>query len=188
MAKNTENVLIKGLSGTVGKLITFRQRAGKTIVGKSRRKNAGPLSDKALAVQARFKSSLGYAKIAVKDPATKQLYKAAAAADQSAFNLAFRDAYMIPNVESIDASNYHGAAGERITIRATDDFKVTNVTVSIHNPSGTLIEEGNASVETNGADWVYHSTQNLATPAGSKISAQAKDLPGNIGSLEITLK
>jgi hypothetical protein len=187
MAKNTENVLIKGLSGTVGKLITFRQRAGKTIVGKSRRKNAGPLSDKALAVQARFKSSLGYAKIAVKDPAIKQLYEAVTGADQSAFNLAFRDAFLVPKVESIDASNYRGAAGERITIRATDDFKVISVMVSILDTLGNLIEAGDASVEPNGADWVYHSTQKLPAITGSKISALAKDLPGNNGTLEIIL-
>src|SRR3974390_1474980 len=132
MARNADNVLTRGLSGSVGKLLTFRQRSGKTIVGKVRRKSSGLPTEKAQAVMTRFKSSIGYAKIAIKDPGTKHLYKAVTSPDQSAFNLAFRDAFMVPKVEKIDTTNYHGAAGERITIRATDDFKVTGVTVSIH--------------------------------------------------------
>jgi hypothetical protein len=187
MARAIDNVVIKGFSGSVGKQITFYQRAGKTIVGKARRKSAVAPSEKAIAVRTRFSASIGYAKIAMKDPATKSLYKAVAAPDQSAFNLAFRDAFLVPKVDSIDASNYHGQAGERITIQASDDFKVTGVTVSIHDPSGKLIEEGSASIDPNGADWVFVSTQNLATITGSKITGRAKDMPGNSGSMEIVL-
>jgi hypothetical protein len=187
MAQAVDNVIIKGFSGTVGKQITFSQRAGKTIVGKSRRKSTLPASEKAIAVRARFSASISYAKTAMKDPATKSLYKAVAAPDQSAFNLALRDAFLAPKVENIDASNYHGQAGERITIQATDDFKVTGVTVSIHDPSGNLIEGGTASPDQNGSDWIYFATQNLVSVNGSKITAQAKDLPGNSGSLEISL-
>ena len=187
MAKAIDNVVIRGFSGSVGKQITFYQRAGKTIIGKARRKSSVPPSEKSIAVRTRFSASIGYAKIAMKDPATKSLYKAVAAPDQSAFNLAFRDAFLAPRVDSIDASNYHGQAGERITIQATDDFKVTGVTVSISDPSGKLVEEGPASVDPNGANWIYQSTQNLASIPGSKITALAKDLPGNSGSFEIML-
>jgi hypothetical protein len=187
MAKAIDNVIIKGFSGTVGKQITFSQRAGKTIVGKSRRKSSLPASEKSLAVRTRFTASIAYAKIAMKDPATKSLYKAVAAPDQSAFNLALRDAFLTPKVDQIDTSNYHGQAGERITIQATDDFKVTNVTVSIHDSAGNLIETGAASVDPNGAFWVYQTTQHLSSITGSKIKAEAKDMPGNTGSLEIKL-
>jgi len=187
MAQAKDNIITKGLSGTVAKTITFRQRAGKTIVGKARRGNSGLPTDKALAVRARFTASIAYGKIAIKDPATKALYKAAAGPDQSAFNVAFRDAFTPPKVESIDASAYHGIVGDTLTIRATDDFKVTGVTVSIRDVVGALIEQGTATVQQNGADWMYKSTQSNATIAGSKITALAKDLPGNSGSLEITL-
>ena len=35
MAKQTNNVVTHGLSGKVGDLLVFRQRAGKTVVGKA---------------------------------------------------------------------------------------------------------------------------------------------------------
>ncbi len=187
MAQAINNIITQGFSGTLGKTITFRQRAGKTIVGKVRRKNSGLPSEKTLAVRARFAASIAYARIAIKDPTTKALYKAATGPDQSASNLAFRDAFVPPKVENIDASAYHGAVGDTLTIRATDDFKVVGVTVLIHDSAGALIEQGPATVFANGADWVYSSTQSNATVAGSKITALAKDLPGNSGSMEITL-
>lgn len=186
MPKSIGNIIVRGFSGVLDDIVMFRQRAGKTIVCKVPLKSTKERSEKMLAVSARFKSSIEYAKRAIKDKATKALYQAAAAPDQSAYNIACRDAFISPKVEAIDASAYHGIVGDTLTIIATDDFKVTDVSVSIHDASGALVEQGIAVVQENG-DWVYHSTQSSATIAGSKITAVAKDLPGNTGSMEITL-
>ena len=35
MAKQTNNVITHGLSGKVGDLLVFRQRAGKTVIAKA---------------------------------------------------------------------------------------------------------------------------------------------------------
>ncbi len=53
--------------------------------------------------------------------------------------------------------------------------------------NGTLLEYGNAVQQINGIDWTYTTTQANAVPTGSKISAIATDVPGNTGTLEVTL-
>jgi len=187
MAESKENILTKGFSGTVARLLTFRQKAGKTVVAKLRRPSSVPPTDKMVAVRDKFQSSIAYAKGAIKDPAVKALYQAVAKPGESAFNVAVADAFKAPKVESIKTDNYHGAAGDTITVKATDDFKVTGVTVSILNAAGDLIEEGNAVMQINETDWLYTTTQANAAVAGSKITAAATDMPGNSTSLVVNL-
>jgi hypothetical protein len=147
MAQNQENPLLLGTSGTIAKMITYRQLAGKTIISKKRRKNSAPATETQLSIQERFKKAVAWAKGAIKDPAVKAKYKAKAAPGQSAFNVATVDAYNPPEVESIQTANYHGAVGDTITVKATDDFAVTGLTVSIVNAAGDPIESGNAVMQ-----------------------------------------
>jgi hypothetical protein len=186
MAEAKDNLVTKGFSGTIGRQLTFRIRGGKTIVSKLLIPNGAPPSEKAAAVRAKFQSSSLYAKKAIKDPATKALYKAAATGGQSAFNLALGDAFKAPVISKIITDNYHGAVGNTLLVDASDDFKVTGVVVSIHNAAGDLIETGNAVIQEN-EDWLYTATQVNAALAGSKITAVASDLPGNNTSFTVTL-
>ncbi len=186
MAVTKDNIVTKGFSGTIGRQLTFRVRAGKTIVSKLLIPNGAPPSEKAAAVRAKFLSSSLYAKKAIKDPATKALYKAAATGGQTAFNLALADAFKAPVIAKIITDNYHGAVGDKVLVDASDDFKVTGVVVSIHNAAGDLVETGNAVIQEN-EDWLYTSTQVNAAVAGSKITAVASDLPGNSTSFSVNL-
>jgi hypothetical protein len=77
--------------------------------------------------------------------------------------------------------------GSTIIIRAVDDFRVTGVQMQIYAASGTLLEKGNAVQQTNGLDWTYTATLANATLTGSKINAIATDVPGNTGTLAVTL-
>jgi hypothetical protein len=181
-----DNYVTSGASGNVGTLWSFRQRAGKTILAKQRGANSKPPNEKGLALQARFKTSLVYARQAMRDPAVKAVYAAAAPRGVSAFNVALGDAASSPVVSLIDSSSYHGAVGETLMIEATDNFKVTGVVVTIDNAAGSLIETGNAVLQDN-KNWLYTSTVANAALAGSKITAVASDLPGNTGTLSVTL-
>ena len=187
MAQSKENVLTKGLSGTIGDLLTFRQRFGKTIVGKRVGPSTFPPTAKATAVRVKFKRCSAYAKAAARDPVTGPQYKALAGEGITAYNLALADAYHAPEVMGIDAINYHGRLSDTITVRAKDDFKVVSVLVSIYNVEGSLIEQGYALQQGNELDWLYCATRENTTLTGSKIKAIVKDLPGNIGSLEIAI-
>ena len=90
-------------------------------------------------------------------------------------------------LKSINKDSYHGAVGDTITIDATYDFKVATVSISIHNAAGALVEQGDAVLPVDKPDWLYTATQANPALAGSKITATATDLPGNTGSLEVTL-
>jgi hypothetical protein len=75
-----------------------------------------------------------------------------------------------------------------VLIRATDNFKVARVAVSIFNPLGILIEQGEAVAdENNFGEWVYYTKQKNVEKKGSQITAEATDLPGNTGLLSILL-
>ncbi len=187
MAEAKDNIVTKGFSGTIDRTLTFRQRAGKTFVGKLRRASSLAASEKMLAVRAKFATSIDYATKAIKVAETKALYQAGAKAGQSAFNVAVADAFNAPEIGDISTTGYHGAVGDEITVRATDDFKVAAVTVSIHNAAGDLLEQGAAVMQESTIDWLYKATAANTAVAGSKITAVASDLPGNNTSKEVTL-
>jgi len=187
MAISNDNYVIQGLSGTVGKLLTFRQRGQKTVVQKYRRTTNIPPTEKLKSVRASFASCIAYAKTVVKNPAVKAIYQAAAKDGQTAFNVATSDALNPPELTSINTSGYLGLPGDTIEIQATDDFKVAEVVVSIHGPTGELLEQGNAVQDPNTGDWLFKATKENSKLTGSTITASAKDLPGNNGSLSVIM-
>jgi hypothetical protein len=187
MAQNQENLLLRGTSGTIADMITYRQRAGKTIISKKRGKSSVPATDTQLGIQEQFRKAVAWAKGAIKDPVVKAMYRAKAALGQSAFNMATADAYNPPKVDGIRTDGYHGAVGDTITVKATDDFAITGLRVSIVDAAGDPVESGDAVLQINETDWLYTATKANAALAGSKITAVATDGPGNSTAFRVTL-
>jgi len=180
MAKSKNNVITHGLSGKIGDMLVFTQRAGKTIVGKIPDRSTVAPSDKQQKVNKKFQEAIIYAKAAIQDPATKAAYAAAAKGGQNAFNVAVADLFNAPDIESIDLSGYTGKVGDKIMILATDDFKVTAVSVEIYNADGSLVEKGPAVADAAGNHFTYTATTVNAALTGDKIVIKASDLPGNL--------
>lgn len=191
MGQYSGNDATFGLSGKVGKMFSYRQRNGETVVGrkpsKSKRTKKRKATADQIAVRLRFKEGTVYAKNAMVDAALKAQYEPSAINGITIYNLAVADYFTAPVVNSINKDAYQGAIGDKITIRATDDFKVVGVKVVLTNADGSLLEQGEAMLLANGLDWQYTATQANAILAGTKIKATANDLPGNTGVLEITL-
>jgi hypothetical protein len=188
MAKVNDNVLMKGVSGTIGGQLTFRQIGGKTFVSKYQRPPSVAATEKKVAVQTKFGMATAYGRRVVRDPELKALYQAVVKCGQRAFNIAVIDAMQAPVVESIQGENYHGHIGNPIIVRATDDFKVAAVVVSVYNQAGNLIEGGNAILQDNeGMNWLYIAQRENTEYNGSTVKAVATDLPGNMASLSIEL-
>lgn len=188
MAKS-DNMLLKESSGSMGKIMTItRKKSGTIQLGKHRGSNTAPATEKQLEVQRQFKKAIVYGRAVLNDPDLKAMYQAAAKKDQSAFNVAVRDAAIAPEISNIDTDLYTGAIGSTITVRAIDDFKVAGVRVRITTAAGVLVEQGEATLQTNGLDWLYVATvQNDQLP-GSVIRASAKDLPANETVAELILE
>ena len=187
MARLKGNAIAEGLSGSIGQMFTFRQIGGKTFVSKYQRATGVPATQKMTAARTRFGEATEYAKRVIRDPSLKALYQAAATGGQRAFNVAIMDALNPPRVESIRAEIYTGRPGDQILIKATDDFKVAEVRVSVHTQSGELVEEGNAVMNENKLDWHYTATRKIPELSGSKITAVAFDLAGNRDSMTVNI-
>jgi hypothetical protein len=187
MAQSNENPLTKGLSGSIGKELTYRQRAGKTIVSKYRRKTTVPPTEKLVSIRGVFASAIAYARKVINDPALKAMYEAAAKEGQTAFNVATSDALKAPQVTAILMDGYCGNPGDHIVIDAMDDFKVAAVAVFIQQATGEWLEHGNAVLDPGTTKWFYKAMAANPAPEGSVITAMAKDLPGNTTSFTVLL-
>ncbi len=181
------NVITHGMSGMIGDVIVFRQRAGKTFTSAAPRPTEHKPSAAELQHRQQFQEAIIYGKQALTDTKLKEEYQAQAKPGQSAFNVAVADLLHAPDIDTVDLSNYMGKVGDTITIRATDDFMVTGVTISISDADGTLVEKGAAVLGSNGLDWVYTATVANLNLSGDKIVVLATDLPGNVTEKDETL-
>ena len=189
MANVNENLLVRGARGNVGKQFVYRKHGDNTTIARmpSINKDAVP-TEKQQEIREQFSDAAIYAQGAMSSADLKKEYEKKAAPGKTAFNIAFRDYLKAPVVKKIDVSNYKGMAGSVVVVKAKDDFRVAQVKVSIHSSAGVLLEEGNAILDPiKRSLWNYAATQNNASLSGSVVSATATDLPGNTGSLEITI-
>ena len=189
MAHSNNSVITGKLRGALGKELVFREWEGKTVVAKAPGSREGDPTPAQEQTQERFLLASRYAKAVIKgeDQGIRDAYTAALRPRQNLYSRALEDFMSSPVVRSINARNYTGASGSRITVRAVDDFRVTGVQVEIRAANGTLLEKGNGEQNANGIDWTYTATQANNLLTGSKIKAIASDVPGNEGTLEVTL-
>jgi hypothetical protein len=189
MANSNNSVITGKFRGALGKELVFREWEGKTVVAKAPKARTGEPSPAQALTQDRFLLASKYAKAVTQgqDQGIKDAYTAALRPRQNLYARAVEDFMSPPIVKNIGKNNYTGVIGSMILIRAVDDFRVTGVQVEIYAASGTLLEKGNAVQQVNGLDWTYTATQTNNPLTGSKINVIATDVPGNEGSLEITL-
>ena len=184
MAKQKNNVVTHGLSGTVGGMLVFRQTATGTVV-QSPPRVSGKSTEAQRAHRQKFQRAVLYGKAAVADPAVQQEYAAAAQRKKrQPFNVAVADFMHAPDIDVIDVSAYHGQPGDVIRIEATDDFAVKEVRVVITNPDGSLVEEGLAAPGARKFEWIYTATAENPGLTGGSIEVYASDMPGNTTRLE----
>lgn len=189
MAHSNNSLVTGKLSGTLGKELVFREWDGKTVVAKAPKRRKGKPTSQQAETQERFLLASRYARGIVKSPdkGMAEAYAAVLKPRQNVYSRALEDYISPPVVKSINTRNYKGAIGDKIAVRAIDDFRVVSVRVEIYAADGTLLEEGNAEQNANGLDWTYTATQANNLLAGSKIKAIATDVPGNEGILVVSL-
>jgi hypothetical protein len=174
MAKQKDNVVTHGLSGTIGGMLVFHQRAGQTVVAKTPTVS-NVETEAQRAHRRRFQHAVLYSGGAAAAKAKR---------GQTARNVAVADFLRAPDIELIDLTGYHGKAGDTVRIEATDDFAVREVKVVISNADGSPVEEGYAKQEPTGYEWIYTATAGNDTLEGDRIEVYASDTPGNISKAE----
>jgi hypothetical protein len=144
-------------------------------------------SEKQIEHRRRFQRATIYGKSVNADPQLKELYGQAAKKGQTAYNIVVADMLQAPDIESIDLSGYTGKPGDIISVRVTDDFSVKEVTVTITNDDGSLVETGLAQPDAIDYLWTYTATQENENLAGDNIEITVSDMPGNIAVEEQSL-
>ncbi len=181
MAKSINNVVMQGVSGTIGKMLVFRTNAaGKTIVARRPKRSSKPLTEAQLETINRFTEAAYYAKSAIADPELKAAYQAKAKPGQSAYNMAFSDFLKAPALRKLTVDSYNGALGDKITVRLIDNFKILAVAIRIIDANDQMLEQGLATPLTNGLDWEYTAVSVNENVVGSNIEVTATDTPGNV--------
>jgi hypothetical protein len=180
MAHSNNSLVTGKLSGTLGKELVFREWQGKTVVAKAPKRRKGKSTPEQAETQEKFLIASRYARAIIQNPdkGMAEAYAAVLRPRQNVYSRALEDFLSVPVVKSINTRNYKGTVGEKIAVRAMDDFRVASVRVQIVAANGTLLEEGKAEEDTNGLDWIYTATQANNLLAGSKITAIATDVPG----------
>jgi hypothetical protein len=187
MPKIDKSIVVGKLSGMLGKEIVFRNWAGKTIVAKAPGSRTKPATPSQELIQEKFLLGSQYAKAVQQNADLAAGYAQACKPRQNVYSRALEDFTKPPVVRSINAKGYSGKASDTLLIRATDDFRVVSVSVEIFNADGSLVEKGNAVINANGIDWTYTTSQPNGNLAGTRIIAMATDVPGNEGSMELSL-
>ena len=188
MAKSVRNVVTFGLSGLIGDLLVFRQKAGKTFVSNKPKLSTKAPTAEMLKVRSLFRRAAIYAKSVIKDLTKKAAYEAVAKPGQSAFNVAFADYQKGPEIETgLAFPHYNGEIGQELKASIIDNFIVKSVTFSILNAAGVSLESGEAMQAEDGLDWVYTTTAENADFAGGKVIIKAYDNPGNETLLEVAI-
>jgi len=185
MAKVDKNIVITGLSGSLGdQLVIQEARGGRTIVRTKPRPSDKPPSEAQTAQRDQFREAVTYAKQAAKsEPAYAAKAEGTA---QTAFNVALADFLHPPEIVELDVSGYTGKVGETIRVRARDDVAVKTVNVAIAAADGTLIESGAAAAAAGVPGWWAYLTKAAATGNGVKVLAVAQDLPGHEARKEVS--
>ena len=177
MAKVNKNIVMQGLSGSLGDQVVLKQdKAGRTIVSTKPAFNSKrEFSDEQKAHQANFKEAAAYARMAAR---TEPIYALKAEGKaQSAYNVAMADWFNKPEIDEVNLSGWSGQAGGTIRVKALDDVKVKQVTVVITNEQDVEVERGTAAA--NGELWWEYTTTASVT-GQPKVTVEVMDLPGNI--------
>jgi len=171
MAKVKQNVVIQGISGTLGKQLVFRHmKDGSTIISMKQDFSKRVFSQGQLTQQSRLKEAAAYARPAAK---TNPIYaKLAEGTTKNAYNIAISDWFNPPVIHEVQRQ------GEHIQVNATDNVLVAKVVITILDEQGKVLEQGEAVLQS-GHSWVYTAS------AEGKITVEAWDLAGNVTSQEI---
>jgi hypothetical protein len=177
------------ISGLLGETVKVRKVRGQVVVTNRPKRRMGKPSDKQAEVQAKFLEAAQYASRQIAQKESNALYAEGMTARKPlAYVVAMSDYLVAPTVHHIDTLGYRGAIGDRITVKATDDFMVTSVKVVITDPSGKVIEQGDAGPNAERINlWAYTATVANPSPGGTKVSATAFDRPGNSTQAEVVI-
>jgi hypothetical protein len=183
MANNRNNVITHGSSGKMGNAVF-------TADGKMRSKPDiskrvwSPSQKEHLSL---FEKAKEYARMAISDPELNDFYAAKAKRKHGlgAWHLAIKDFCNPPEILAAEFRGFTGKSGDELYITAIDDFEIAGVSVAFFSSGGIILQEGTADICEFSIKWMYTLKSDIQLVQGLSITISAKDLPGNITSVEL---
>ena len=186
MSVVTNNPLVKGASGALGRTVVYKQWRGRVVMANLPKKRKSS-SEKQKDQQMRFHYAVKFAKRATANPQWKAMYEKGIGGNKFSANaVALSDFLNPPKIEEINVMNYTGAPGEIIRVRAWDDFKVASVTITIMRDN-TVIEKGKAQPRGKKGLWRMATSVRNASAPGTVFEVVAKDMAGNETKKAVTI-
>jgi hypothetical protein len=184
MAKVELAKAFEAIRGKIGDLL-FKNQDGKQTVMRlpdySGRQLPPQLESQKPVMQ---RAGRAWANLKAENPLVFTAYAARARQlKRSVFSLFYNDYCVPPSVQEIDASEYTGRAGQKISVCVHDVFDVRQVEVTIRAAVGTVLESGAAAkLKATGNWWVYVAQLDGELAPGTTVEAVALDWPGNRNS------
>ncbi|MCK9424052.1 MAG: hypothetical protein M0Q38_15815 [Bacteroidales bacterium] len=184
MAKNKGNSITSGLSGKFNGICFQDDGVMRSLPDTSNRKWS-PLQVKHLT---RIEQCKEYGRYAVADAKLTEYYtpllikwkKKIKNKRVGVYQIAICDFYHPPEIDEVKLSSEGNPSAYFISIHASDNFRVEDVSVSIFSPAGKLLDEGAAPLSKYGTTYEYCIQNpdwlNPETIARIRVS----DIPGNI--------
>ena len=172
MAKVAKNVLVRGISGSIGDLVFRQMKDGSTWVSATPDFSHRKFSKGQQSHQSRFKEAASYARGAARvQPLYAQLAKGTT---KNAYNIALSDWFNPPVIHRLERRE------GRILIDASDNVLVTKVRVTVWDEEGKTLEQGEAVQQGPKTAWWEY-----VTHAEGRVLAEAWDLAGNKTTLTL---
>ena len=182
------NISLYGASGKLANQLVYRKtRFGMVVAGKP--KKVAQINPVILANRSKFADAVHYAKRQLAKPEVLALYRTGRTkAKGSAYVVAVSDYLSAPTISQIDGEAYRGVAGQPIYVHASDDFRVTSVSIVIKSADGQELERGEAVPNMDTRDgWIYATTVDNPLLKGTSITVAARDVANNVTTEVLTL-
>lgn len=176
MAISRDNLLLHGISGTIGGQVVIRQTRHGVVLASPPRRSTKPPTEAQLQARERFRRAIQYAKGAT---GNEEYQRLALLRGTSPFAIARKDFLNPPRILDLNLARYHGKLGDIIEVRATDTVKVAGVALRIVATNAREVERGEMIPSREDPElWLY--VASAQAPKGElTIEAEATDLAGN---------
>ncbi|MBC7876575.1 MAG: hypothetical protein H7Y59_05330 [Anaerolineales bacterium] len=167
-------------SGAMGDMV-FKKRNGKLYVSIKPGARTGEPTAAQAVHRERFGEAVAYGKTVMADADIRELYQQAAKQKGTpVFALTVADYLNAPSIKEVDLSAYSGQLNDLIKIKASDDFGVMSVRVTITNAQDNALIESGDAIETGSGSglWLYSATNAVSNGTDVNISVVATDRPG----------
>ena len=183
MAKIELHDTLRNLTGMIDGWV-YRNLNGRVVAHAYKAAKSTKATSAQLARRKRFRAAQAYAAEILAHPLRRAVYQKLGAERKCPMNALLVSNFLTPpTIEVVEVSAYHGGAGQLIEIVATDPVAVTDVSVTIRNATGTVVEQG-AAINEHGV-WGYRTTATLPAKSAYEIEISARNRAGTEGKKRV---